>query len=460
MRNKGGDGTARADQQTRDHLVSVYRAAVAAVDPARLVTAAIAKSADGFEIGGSDQAMRVVVRGRRIGVFGAGKAAASMAVGFEEACGESTDVGGTVIGVTPAFAAANQPSRIRVLFGEHPVPGPASVACTASVIEEIRSQTVDHFVCLVSGGASSLLAAPMTPLTLEDKRRVTELLLGGGATIDEINTVRKHLSAVKGGRILGLVGGRPVTTLILSDVVGDNPASVGSGPTVPDTSTYAEAIEVLRRHDLLPRCPEAAVALLESGARGEIPETVRPASRLGRLATSFVIGSNALAVGAAAAEAARLGYSVAVHPTPLTGDTTTCATEWLRDVRRRISESSGGALCFVAGGETTVRVAGSGIGGRNQEFALSLVDQLEGSGIAVLSAGTDGIDGPTEAAGAFVDGASQARALRRGLVATDYLRRNDSFNYFRQIGDLFTVGPTGTNVMDVKIALTRVPSGP
>jgi hydroxypyruvate reductase len=439
-------------------LRAIFLAGVAAVDPARLVAGAVATGARGGVILGLGGGAGAQLRGR-IGVLGAGKASVPMAAGLEEACDGLLDLAGTVISPATNSDKAGKLSTIRVLFGNHPVPGVASAESTARLIGDLTARgAVDHYVCLISGGASSLLIAPIAPLTLREKRRVTELLLEGGVPIGEVNTVRKHLSTVKGGRILRLVGGRPVTTLILSDVVGDDPATIGSGPTVPDSSTYREAIDVLKRHDLLARCPSAALAVLERGARGDIPETVRPWSREGRLATPLVVGSNATALAASAAEATRRGYQVTVHPTPLTGDTVRCATDWVRDVLRG-SAQRGGGLCWLAGGETTVRVVGDGKGGRNQEFALALVDALEGTGVSVLSAGTDGIDGPTEAAGAFVDDTSRARAVGRGMDPSSYLRNNDSFNFFRELGDTFTTGPTATNVMDLKVALVRAASG-
>ncbi len=236
-----------------------------------------------------------------VGVFGAGKASAAMAAGFEQSCAGDLELSGVVI--SPRGYCARAPTAIRVLVGEHPIPGAASAASTAALVEEIGARPVDRYVCLISGGASSLLVAPITPLSLRDKQKVTELLLRSGASIGEINTVRKHLSTVKGGRLLRVVAPRPVTTLIVSDVVGDDPAMVGSGATVPDATTYAEAIEVLRRFDILSRSPQAVREVLERGVRGEIAETVRAGSREGRIAETFVIGSNATARAAAAAAA-------------------------------------------------------------------------------------------------------------------------------------------------------------
>jgi glycerate 2-kinase len=446
----------------RGDLRRIFAAAIAAVDPERLVERALRPGPAGVEVeappGGMSLPGAVVLCGS-VGVFGAGKAAAPMAASFERHCVGRLDLAGTVI--SPSPAAASTGSRIRVLAGEHPLPGRLSEASTARLLESLAAQVrkpVDQFVCLLSGGASSLLVAPIPPLKLAEKREVARLLLEGGAAVDEINSVRKHLSTVKGGRILRLVGGRPVVSLILSDVVGDDPATIGSGPAVADRTTYAQALEVLRRCRVDRDCPAAALAVLERGCRGEIPETVRPGSPEARLAFPVVIGSNATARAAAAAQAAALGYVVQSRSEPLTGDTVDCAREWFRSLLR---ENVGDRpVCRIAGGETTVRVLGGGKGGRNQEFALALVDLIGGRDATVLSAGTDGIDGPTEAAGAFVDGSTLERAARSGLDAAAHLRDNDSFSFFERLGDLLVTGPTGTNVMDLKIALFGPPSAP
>ncbi len=343
-----------------------------------------------------------------------------------------------------------------MVTGEHPIPGPLSEASSARLLASLENRRIATFVCLLSGGASSLLVSPIPPMTLADKQTVTRLLLASGASIDEINCVRKHLSNVKGGRLLSRAEGRTVVSLILSDVVRDDPATIGSGPAVPDSTTYEQAMDVLRSRAVLEECPAAVREVLERGRRGDIPETVRPQSIEAGLAIPIVIGSNAVACAGAAAAARRLGYAVEVRPEPLEGDTTECAQAWFRDLMR--SGPRDRPWCWIAGGETTVRVRGNGKGGRNQEFALALSRMAAGLNFAVLSAGTDGLDGPTEAAGAFVNGSTERRATRLGLHVEEYLRNNDSFRFFEQLGDLFITGPTGTNVMDLKIALIGAPS--
>ncbi len=440
-------GTPRAE------LRGIFDAAVSAVEPGRLIARALAVRGDRVDVSCPNRPPSVVLRGV-VGVFGAGKAAGRMAAAFEQSCGQVLDVAGAV--VVPVGTELPKLEKIVALPGEHPVPGPLGRRSTQRLVEGLGSRSVDHVVCLFSGGASSLLVAPMPPLELGEVRKVTELLLQSGAAIDEINWVRKHLSTLKGGRMLRLVRGRPVLSLLLSDVVGDDPATIGSGPAVPDESTFTDAIDVLRKYGVYESCPQPVRDVLIRGLRGEIEETVRPGSPEAGRASSIILGSNATAIAAAAGAAAQLGYEVIVRDGPLIGDTTEAALDWFLQIERR--REGGASVCLIAGGETTVRVRGRGKGGRNQEFALALVEATRGLAATILSCGTDGIDGPTSAAGAFVDGSTADRARARGLDPAVYLAENDSFNFFDQLGDLFTTGPTGTNVMDLKIALIRPPS--
>jgi hydroxypyruvate reductase len=279
------------------------------------------------------------------------------------------------------------------------------------------------------------------------------LLLASGATIDEINAVRKHLSEVKGGGLLGWMSARPVVSLILSDVVGDDPAVIGSGPTAADPTTFADALCILERYGVERQVPPPVRDLIERGRRGEVVETVKPGDP--RLAGVFnlLIGTNRTALDGASRAARRLGYRTAVSERPLSGDTTAEAHAWIAEVKAEMKRLGPGPACVLAGGETTVAVQGRGKGGRNQEFALALAEPLSGSGIVVLSAGTDGIDGPTDAAGARVDGTTLDRARAAGLDPGACLLDNDSYSFFAALDDLFSPGPTGTNVMDIKIAI-------
>lgn len=371
-----------------------------------------------------------------------------MAAGVEEALTAER-----VRGVVVTAAGCEVPlGSIRIAVGSHPLPDRHSLTATGELVDALRTPSADDslLLCLVSGGASSLLAQPRPPLSLADKLTVHHLLLASGADIDAINTVRKHLSLVKGGGFLRLAGGRPVRTLILSDVIGDDPSVIGSGPSVPDPTTYADALAVLDRFALRARVPPAARALLEAGARGEIAETVKAGDAEAERAEAAVIGTNRIARQAAAERAAELGYETMVDDHELSGDTAVAGRRWAEGLA---ALPAGRRWCVVAGGETTVVVRGGGRGGRNQEFALAAAEVITGLPIALLSAGTDGIDGPTDAAGAIADGQSAARARALGLDPGRTLADNDSYPYFDRLGDLLRTGPTGTNVMDLKLAV-------
>jgi len=296
------------------------------------------------------------------------------------------------------------------------------------------------------------MVCPRPPVTLADKSEINRLLLECGADIHELNTVRKHLSQVKGGGLLRAAR-VPMVGLLISDVVGDDPGTIGSGPSAPDPTTFADAAAVLERYGLMGRAPAAVVQVLSGGRAGRGAETVKPDSAVARRGVNVVIASNRTALAAAARAAAARGWPVHLEAQPLTGDTTAAARQFGARVRALAASRPQQALCVLGGGETTVRVRGPGRGGRNQEFALALAPDICGSDIVVLSAGTDGIDGPTDAAGAFVDGTTLQRAAARGLSADAALADNDAYPFFSSLGDLFCCGPTGTNVMDLKIAL-------
>jgi glycerate-2-kinase len=264
---------------------------------------------------------------------------------------------------------------------------------------------------------------------------------------------------VKGGGILRHSSGA-ILTLLISDVVGDDPATIASGPTTPDPTTFADAWRIVRRYRLEKRLPATVVQLLSAGMEGKVVESVKPGSTEARRSACAILGSNSLALRGAASVAQARGWHVQVVGEPVTGDTTDAADEFGRRLKQLARQNKARRLCVIAGGETTVVVRGHGRGGRNQEFSLALASHLAGTGMLVLSAGTDGIDGPTDAAGAFVDGDTLDRANERGLDAKRALATNDSYGFFRQLGDLFICGPTGTNVMDIKIALLTDKAGP
>jgi glycerate-2-kinase len=316
-------------------------------------------------------------------------------------------------------------------------------------------------LCLISGGGSALMPLPREPLSLSQKQATTRLLLECGASIDEINTVRKHISSIKGGQLARAAAPARVISLLLSDVIGDRLDVIASGPTVGDTSTFSDAKEVLERYAILDRIPEAVREIIENGTKGTVPETPKPDDAIFKNVSNIIIGSNRSAVEAASAKASALGFRTAVLSTSISGEA--------RDVGRDLvagalkAQTTGDPVsppaCILAGGETTVTIRGNGKGGRNQELALSAALALsKAKDIVIASVGTDGTDGPTDAAGAIVDTTTLTRAHAQGLDAMDYLNRNDAYNLLKPIGDLLITGPTGTNVMDLMLALVGKPA--
>ena len=312
----------------------------------------------------------------------------------------------------------------------------------------------DLLLVLLSGGASALLPSPAEGVTLEDKARTTALLLRAGATIHELNAVRKHLSRLKGGGLARAAFPARVATLVLSDVVGDDLSTIASGPTVPDPTTFADALAVLRRRGVLESVPGAVRARLEAGAAGELPETPKPGEAAFRRAATQIVGSNRLSVAAAAREARRLGLRPLVLTTRLEGEAREVARVLVAILRECVESSRPAAapVCLLAGGETTVTVRGDGQGGRNQELAVAAAQALAGFPVpaVVASLATDGIDGASDAAGGIADDTSTARAASLGLApAAAFVEASDTRNYLGPLGDLIVTGPTGTNVVDV-----------
>lgn len=418
-----------------------FDAAVQAADPDALVRSRLCRDGDHAVIRVSPESQ--VRWPLPLTIVAAGKPAARMSAGCVAALGADA-----VRGVAVTADGCGDPvPGVRRFEAGHPLPDERGVRATRALVRLART---GHrgLLCLLGGGASSLLVCPREPLSLADKLATTRLLLACGAEIAELNTVRKHLSQVKGGGLLRAAPG-DVVTLALSDVVGNDLATIASGPTVADTSTFADALTVLDRYDLRSRAPRAVVDVLEAGDRGKLPETVKPGAPELARSVSAVIGDNRKALDAAAALARSAGWDVEVVAAELVGDTTVAARRFAALLKATIRPRR----CILAGGETTVVVRGSGRGGRNQEFALVLAEEIAGSDWTVLSAGTDGIDGPTDAAGAFVDGETTRRARAIGLDPAAALAGNDSYRFFAALGDLFAPGPTGTNVMDVKMAL-------
>jgi glycerate 2-kinase len=390
---------------------------------------------------------------QRVFVIGGGKASASMARAVEELLGHRVSGGAVVV----KYGHGEPLERTELYEAAHPVPDEAGLA-GARRIMDLLSQTGagDLIICLLSGGGSSLLPFPVEGVRLEEKQEMTRLLLACGANIREINTVRKHISRIKGGQLARAAYPSQVVNLILSDVIGDDLDVIASGPTVPDSSSFADMRSVLEKYNLMARAPRSIIEHMERGLRGQIPDTPKPGDPLFARVRNLVIGNNLMALKAAAQEASRLGYQRLILSSSIDGEAREiarvhAAIAWeIRATGNPIQPPA----CAISGGETTVTLRGSGMGGRNMELALAAAPLIEGlEGVLILSAGTDGTDGPTEAAGAWVDGTTIARGRRLGLDHHQSLRENNSYPYFKALGDLLITGPTRTNVMDIQIIL-------
>ncbi|HXV22172.1 MAG TPA: glycerate kinase [Desulfuromonadales bacterium] len=391
---------------------------------------------------------------RRLVTVGFGKAAPVMAGALAESLGDLVDTG--LVITKYGHALTSVPGRIKVFEAGHPVPDRNGLRATEELIRLVRAADERTLiVTLISGGGSALLVSPQDGISLVDKQRTTSLLLNAGADISELNTVRKHLSRAKGGRLAEAAFPATVVSLILSDVVGDRLDVIASGPTAADPTTFGEALGILERHRLSEAVPPPVLELLRRGGRGDIPETPKAGSPFLDRVENIIVGSNRQALEAAARSARELGFTVEILSAELTGEAREVGRQLARQTRAAASSKAGNAgHCLLAGGETTVTVRGQGKGGRNMELALAFAIEIEGQpGITLLSAGTDGTDGPTDAAGAIVDGETVARAREQGLDPRESLDNNDSYTFFERCGGLLVTGATGTNVMDLQIVL-------
>ncbi|MBN2158047.1 MAG: glycerate kinase [Spirochaetes bacterium] len=442
--------------KVRDDLKTIYTAAIEAVEPAGAVRAHVSRRHDSLILSESGKPFKEfnLNNYRRILLVGAGKATAPMASAIEHILGDRLDAGCICVkrGYVDSLA------RTEIIEASHPVPDANGMKGAKKILDLIRDATADELVIsCISGGGSALLVLPAEPVTLENKQRTTDLLIKSGAGIHEINAVRKHLSSVKGGNLAAATGAT-VINLMISDVVGDGIDVIASGPFSPDTSTFADALRVLERYDLVGSVPAAVVDRIRSGARGEIPENPGPESPAFRRVTNLILASNIIALDAARKAAAKLGYNSIILSSMIEGDTSDAAFWHARIAREVVSSSNpvSAPACILSGGETTVVVAGDGLGGRNMEFAMRAAPYIDGiEGILIASIGTDGTDGPTDAAGAFVDGSTMVRSQEKGMDIKEFVRRNDSYHFHERIGGLIFTGPTKTNVMDIRIMLVE-----
>lgn len=434
----------------RKDASDIFQHAISAVNPYTVVKKSFMPSGRGLIIKEGEYSMEDF---KRIIVIGAGKAAAPMARAVEDMLDDRITSGLVIT----KYGHTERLGRIMVREAGHPLPDEAGLAASEELIDLVSDLDRETLVImLLSGGGSALLCSPLEGLTLQDKIETTRLLLNAGADIHELNAVRKHISRVKGGGLAAMAYPACIITLILSDVIGNQLDVIASGPTAPDETTYQDAISVIERYSLCDLIPRSVIGHLEKGAKGGLAETPKNGDmRLGGV-RNIIIADIRQALDAAEARAAALGYRTLVLTPLLTGEARETARLFPAIAREIIDTSRpiASPACILSGGETTVTVRGNGIGGRNQEMALSAAIRLNGITSALfLSASTDGTDGPTDAAGAFADGSTLERARRLGMNPYEYLDTNDSYNFFKRIGDLFITGPTKTNVMDIQILL-------
>ena len=402
-----------------------------------------------------NQSIRSWFSGRPVTVVAAGKAAAPMAITFSDLF-EGELIRGIVVG---PHGSEQLPKQLEWQGAGHPLPNSQSLSAGKKALKLAREISTDsQMVVLLSGGASSLLSVPVEGLNFNEKVTATQVMLSAGVEINKLNCVRKHLSSIKGGR-LAAVARCPVMTLAISDVVGpieDDPTVIGSGLTVADPSTFEQALHIVEMADLNQEFPKAARRVLERGIRSDLPETPKPGDpRLDR-STLHVIGSRQQAMDGAKRTAASLGYRVATFERPVVGEAQVAGRNHLARLIETVHELGRRPVCLLSSGETTVKVVGKGRGGRNQELALATVRNIGrlGERAVLASFGTDGVDGPTDAAGAIVDSRTFERAFERNIGDPEsYLIENNSYAYFELLGDLLKIGPTNTNVGDVQIAL-------
>ncbi len=438
-----------AGDERRLEVLHVLEAALDAVEPGRAVQRVMRVDGNTLTVAGRTYALDQY---RHIYVVGAGKAGASMAKAVEDLLGARITAG--QVNVKTGYTAPVH--CIKLVEAGHPVPDANGVSGTAAIVELLSRATADDLVlCLISGGGSALMTLPVPGVALEEVQTLTNLLLRSGAPIQALNTVRKHLSQVKGGQLARLAFPATVVTLMLSDVVGSPLDVIASGPTVADPTTFEGALSVLRRYGIVEHVPESIRRHMERGLVGDIPDTPKRGDVIFERVQNVIIADNAIAAEAARDRAATLGYNTLLLSTFVEGEAREVGQVVAALVKEVLTHDRPvqRPACLILGGETTVTVHGAGKGGRNQELALAVALSIQGLNDAlVASLATDGTDGPTDAAGGLVDGKTVARGAAVGLSALAALDNNDAYTYLSRIGDLLVTGPTNTNVNDLIVA--------
>lgn len=441
--------------KARDDLKAIYTAAIAAVNPMTAVMTHVAVKNNVIRLQSNGTILKEFNLNdySRIIVVGAGKATSPMARAIEELLGNRISDG--VICVKYGYTEPLE--KIEVIEAAHPVPDASGVRGAQKILDLLQNAgEKDLVISLISGGGSALLPLPPDSISLEEKQETTSLLLKSGAGIHEVNSVRKHLSRIKGGNMAKAAGRATIINLMISDVVGDNMDIIASGPFVPDRSTFIDALNTLKHYGLMEKVPASVTAHLAAGSRGDIEENPGPDSPVFANVTNCIVASNIIALQAAKHEAVARGYHSLILSSIIEGDAREAAF-WHACIAREVVASSNpvpAPACIVSGGETTVVVTGNGLGGRNMEFAMHAALHIQGfETITIASIGTDGSDGPTDAAGAVVDGSTMERSIAAGINVYDYMASNDSYHFHEKLGNLIKTGPTNTNTMDIRIII-------
>jgi hydroxypyruvate reductase len=434
----------------REAARQIFLKGVAAVEPAAAVKRYCRRDGDRLHVG---ETMVNLSKFHRILVVGAGKASAPMALALEEIL-EDRVSGGTV-NVKYGYTAPVK--RIELVEAGHPLADECGVKGAQRILNLLAdAEEQDLVICLISGGGSALLPLPVEGIALADKQETFRVLTDCGATIHEMNTIRKHMSRIKGGQLAKAACPATTISFMLSDVVGDDLDVIASGPTVPDSSSYKDCFDIINAYGVRDKLPAKTVSHLEAGLAGRAPETPKAGDPVFAKTHNLIIGSNIEAVKSAEQEARRLGYQTLVLSSMIEGETR-CVAKVHCGIAKEVLKTGHplkAPVCILSGGETTVTLTGNGKGGRNQEFALAAAMDIADAGpIVVLCAGTDGTDGPTDAAGAFADSYTLKRAQDLGMDAAVYLANNDAYNFFKPLDDLLITGPTNTNVMDLRVMI-------
>ncbi|HEY9078343.1 MAG TPA: glycerate kinase [Anaerolineaceae bacterium] len=434
----------------RDHAYQIMRQAFEAADPRKAIAKNLRWAENQLLIG--QQPILIPAVGK-IFVIGYGKASASMAEEIEHILGERITAGW----INTKYGHTAQLEKIRTQEAGHPLVDQNGLSGTREILQMIdRVEEGDVVICLTSGGGSALLELPVEEISLEDLQQVSQALLRCGANIGELNTIRKHLSQVKGGRLAQRLRRGKLINLVLSDVIGSPLDTIASGPTSPDSTTFADVQRVIEKYTLEETLPEVVREYLWKGKLGLVNDTPKEGDPGFARIVNLIIADNRVMCEQAVHTAKALGYQTQLMTTRLQGEAREVA-HVITAIAREVVESGNpveAPACLIFGGETTVTIRGEGLGGRNQEMALAAAIDLQGqTRIAMICAGSDGTDGPTDAAGAYVDGKTLMRGTEKGIEALSYLQNNDSYHYFKRIGDLVITGPTGTNVNDLVVVL-------